>query len=161
MRHLLTAPECTRQGAAPGQCPYAGHWLVGCTVGCPLLIAALWQGSPLHISSFAGVLTRCRDAGGSFSLPSAAAASLQSCAPSPARLNLHWVVQEENEEMGRELGEGKVHGLERQLALAKSFAEDMRRAHAELEDHCTTLDEEAEKLQDEVGSPKEAEAAAG
>lgn len=63
--------------------------------------------------------------------------------------------------MGRELGEGKVHGLERQLALAKSFAEDMRRAHAELEDHCTTLDEEAEKLQDEVGSGMEAEAAVG
>ena len=52
-------------------------------------------------------------------------------------------------------------GLERQLALAKSFAEDMRRAHAELEDHCTTLDEEAEKLQDEVGCPMEVEEAAG
>ena len=63
--------------------------------------------------------------------------------------------------MGRELGEGKVHGLERQLALAKSFAEDMRRAHAELEDHCTTLDEEAEKLQDEVGSGLSVEAAVG
>ncbi len=75
--------------------------------------------------------------------------------------SLTWFLQEENEEMGRELGEGKVHGLERQLALAKSFAEDMRRAHAELEDHCTTLDEEAEKLQDEVGGGMEAEAAVG
>ena len=74
---------------------------------------------------------------------------------------MQWLLQEENEEMGRELGEGKVHGLERQLALAKSFAEDMRRAHAELEDHCTTLDEEAEKLQDEVGNRMEVEAAVG
>ena len=76
-------------------------------------------------------------------------------------MSLHWFLQEENEEMGRELGEGKVHGLERQLARAKSFAEDMRRAHAELEDHCTTLDEEAEKLQDEVGSSLKAQAAGG
>lgn len=62
-------------------------------------------------------------------------------------------VQEENEEMGRDLGEGRVHALERQLALARSFAEDMRRAFQELEDHCDLLDEECERLQDEVCGP--------
>ena len=49
--------------------------------------------------------------------------------------------------MGRELSEGKVHALERQVALAKGYVDDMRKGYNELEDHCATLDEEAEDLQ--------------
>jgi hypothetical protein len=57
---------------------------------------------------------------------------------------------DENEEMGRELAEGKVHQLEAQLAIAKDFAAEMRTSCLELEDHCCMLDEEAEELQREV-----------
>eukprot|EP00803_Ostreobium_quekettii_P009691 evm.model.scf_1727.4 EVM.evm.TU.scf_1727.4 scf_1727:21339-24332(+) len=56
-------------------------------------------------------------------------------------------LQEENEEMGRELSEGRIHHLETQLALAKNFADEMRRKYLELEEHCCALDEEAEDLQ--------------
>lgn len=54
--------------------------------------------------------------------------------------------------MGRELSEDRVHKLERQLALAKGYAEDMQAAFQECEDHATALDEEAEKIQEEVAS---------
>ena len=60
------------------------------------------------------------------------------------------VRQEENEEMGRELSEGRIHHLETQLALAKNFAEEMRRKYLELEEHCWALDEEAEDLQQQL-----------
>lgn len=53
--------------------------------------------------------------------------------------------------MGRELSEDRFHKLERQLALAKGFAEDMQAAFQECEDHASALDEEAEKIQEEVG----------
>lgn len=56
-------------------------------------------------------------------------------------------LQDENEEMGRELAEGRVHELERGAALAKGFADDLRRAYASLEDHTHTLDRENEDLQ--------------
>ena len=49
--------------------------------------------------------------------------------------------------MGRELAEGKLHTVERQAALAKTFAEDLRKAFAEAEDHLHTLDAENEDLQ--------------
>ncbi len=56
-------------------------------------------------------------------------------------------VQEENEELGREAAEGRVAGLERQLALARGALGDMRRAYLELEDAAAQLDDEAEELQ--------------
>ncbi len=59
-------------------------------------------------------------------------------------------VQDENEEMGRDLSEGHVHALERQLALAKAALEDMRRAYLQLEDVTQQLDNEAEDLQAQV-----------
>ncbi len=34
--------------------------------------------------------------------------------------------------MGRELAEGKLHAVERQAALAKTFADDLRKAFAEV-----------------------------
>ena len=49
--------------------------------------------------------------------------------------------------MGRELAEGKVHAMERQAALAKDFARDLRQAFVELEDHSHSLDAENEELQ--------------
>ena len=52
--------------------------------------------------------------------------------------------------MGRELAEGKVHGLEQQVALAKGFVEDMRTRYLELEDHTHTLDAEAEDFARQV-----------
>ena len=59
-------------------------------------------------------------------------------------------MQDENEEMGRDLSEGHVHVLERQLALAKAALEDMRRAYLQLEDVTQQLDNEAEDLQAQV-----------
>lgn len=67
------------------------------------------------------------------------------------KLGVRCCLQDENEEMGRELSEDRFHKLERQLALAKGFAEDMQAAFQECEDHATALDEEAEKIQEEVG----------
>lgn len=52
--------------------------------------------------------------------------------------------------MGRDLAEGHVHALERQLALAKTALEDMRRAYLQLEDVTQQLDGEAEDLQAQV-----------
>ena len=49
--------------------------------------------------------------------------------------------------MGRDLAEGHVAALERQLALARGALEDLRRAHGQLEDVCAHLDAEAEDLQ--------------
>jgi hypothetical protein len=60
------------------------------------------------------------------------------------------MMQDENEEMGRDLAEGHVHALERQLALAKAALEDMRRAYLQLEDVTQQLDNEAEDLQAQV-----------
>lgn len=57
--------------------------------------------------------------------------------------------------MGRELSEGKVHALERQVALAKGFVDDMRKGYVELEDHCAALDEEAEDLQRQACIPSQ------
>mmetsp|Transcript_14418 Transcript_14418/g.43614 ORF Transcript_14418/g.43614 Transcript_14418/m.43614 type:complete len:256 (-) Transcript_14418:387-1154(-) len=59
-------------------------------------------------------------------------------------------LQEENEDMGRELAEGKVHALERAAALAKGFGDDMRRQYAALETHAHALDRENEELQGQV-----------
>jgi hypothetical protein len=56
--------------------------------------------------------------------------------------------------MGRDLAEGHVAALERQLALAKAALEDMRRAYLQLEDVTQHLDSEAEELQAQVpGGP--------
>ena len=51
---------------------------------------------------------------------------------------------------GRELAEGKVHALERQVALSKVFTEDMRARYLELEDHAHVLDAESEDLMQQV-----------
>ena len=49
--------------------------------------------------------------------------------------------------MGRELAEGKLHAVERQAALAKTFADDLRKAFAAVEEHAHALDAENEELQ--------------
>ena len=54
--------------------------------------------------------------------------------------------------MGRDLGEGHVAALERQLALAKGALGDMRRAYLQLEDVTQHLDSEAEELQAQARS---------
>ena len=59
-------------------------------------------------------------------------------------------MQDENEEMGRELAEGKVHSLERQVAISKAYVEDMRARYLELEDHAHSLDAESEDLHQQV-----------
>ena len=56
-------------------------------------------------------------------------------------------LQEENEEMGRELSRGKVHQLEAQLNAARDFAHEVHKNFAELEEHCGILDEENQELQ--------------
>eukprot|EP00798_Chlamydomonas_sp_ICE-L_P017957 gene17957-24361_t len=57
---------------------------------------------------------------------------------------------DENEDMGRELAEGKAHMLETQLAMAKDFASEVQAGFLELQDHCKLLDDESEELQHEV-----------
>lgn len=52
--------------------------------------------------------------------------------------------------MGKELAEGKVHALERQVALSKTYVEDMRARYLELEDHAHALDAESEDLHQQV-----------
>lgn len=52
--------------------------------------------------------------------------------------------------MGKELAEGKVHTLERQVVLSKTFVEDMRGRYLELEDHAHSLDIENEDLHQQV-----------
>lgn len=59
-------------------------------------------------------------------------------------------LQEENEEMGRELAEGKGQAAEAAAALSRAHADDLRRAYSELEDHCLVMQDEAEELQREV-----------
>lgn len=59
-------------------------------------------------------------------------------------------LQEENEEYGRELAEGKVHALERAAALARGFGDDIRRQYATLETHAHALDRENEELQGQL-----------
>lgn len=54
--------------------------------------------------------------------------------------------------MGKELAEGKVHSLERQIALSKTYAEDIRARYVELEDHLHALDMENESLHQQVKS---------
>ena len=45
--------------------------------------------------------------------------------------------------------------MNRKQELAKGFEEDMQAAYQECEDHATALDEEAERLQEEVISLSE------
>lgn len=52
-----------------------------------------------------------------------------------------WWVQDENEEMGREMAEGKLHQLERSAALAQEALEEMRKAYTVMEDHANLLDQ--------------------
>lgn len=59
-------------------------------------------------------------------------------------------LQEENEEMGKDLAEGKVSGLERQLAVAREYAAQLRRQFLELEEHVGALDQEAEQQQGQI-----------
>ena len=55
--------------------------------------------------------------------------------------------------MGKELAEGKVHALERQVVLSKTFVEDMRARYIELEDHAHQLDGENEDLHQQASLP--------
>jgi pre-mRNA-splicing regulator WTAP len=59
-------------------------------------------------------------------------------------------LQEENDEMGRELAEGKVHQLDAQLSIAREYADELKKNYLELSDHCQTLDEEAEHMQQQL-----------
>lgn len=52
--------------------------------------------------------------------------------------------------MGKELAEGKVHSLERQIALSRTYAADIRARYVELEDHLHALDMENESLHQQV-----------
>eukprot|EP00200_Dunaliella_tertiolecta_P006170 CAMPEP_0202342540 /NCGR_PEP_ID=MMETSP1126-20121109/3062_1 /ASSEMBLY_ACC=CAM_ASM_000457 /TAXON_ID=3047 /ORGANISM="Dunaliella tertiolecta, Strain CCMP1320" /LENGTH=391 /DNA_ID=CAMNT_0048933513 /DNA_START=52 /DNA_END=1227 /DNA_ORIENTATION=- len=56
----------------------------------------------------------------------------------------------ENEELGRELVEGRVPQLEQQLAIAKNFTEDLKGQVLELLEHCKSLNAEVEELQREA-----------
>ena len=73
--------------------------------------------------------------------PSSSPVTVTSMTIMEASMQLHFVNslqtmllprQDENEEMGRELAEGKLHAVERQAALAKTFADDLRKAFAEV-----------------------------
>lgn len=55
-------------------------------------------------------------------------------------------LMEENEDMGQQLSEGRVQQADAQLAMARTYAEDLRRGFAELRDHANLLEEENEEL---------------
>ncbi|GAB4813595.1 hypothetical protein N2152v2_000641 [Parachlorella kessleri] len=63
-------------------------------------------------------------------------------------------LQDENEEMGRELSEGRLTQLERSLVAAREQLEELRRVYSELEDHAHAMDDEADLLQGQVLSLK-------
>ncbi|EFJ13878.1 hypothetical protein SELMODRAFT_446134 [Selaginella moellendorffii] len=59
-------------------------------------------------------------------------------------------LQEENEEIGREASEGKIHDLETRLAVQKSLSSELKRGYQELFRYVRDLNEEAERLQQMV-----------
>lgn len=59
-------------------------------------------------------------------------------------------LQEENEEMGKELAEGRFHKLEATLELSKAQVKDLHAVVGELQEHCAALDEENDELQTQV-----------
>lgn len=59
-------------------------------------------------------------------------------------------LQEENEEIGREASEGKVHELENKFALQKQLNVELKRGYQELQELVNDINEEAEKLQETV-----------
>ncbi|KAJ7548541.1 hypothetical protein O6H91_07G016000 [Diphasiastrum complanatum] len=56
-------------------------------------------------------------------------------------------LQEENEEIGREASEGKIHELETKLAMHKKLNGELKRGYQELYEYVEDLNEEAERLQ--------------
>ncbi|CAI5965274.1 unnamed protein product [Closterium sp. NIES-65] len=59
-------------------------------------------------------------------------------------------LQEENEDIGREAAEGKVHELENKLALQKQLNSELKRGYQELQEYVDEINEEAEKLEETV-----------
>lgn len=57
------------------------------------------------------------------------------------------MLRDENESLARQVSEGKVQKLEAQVAQLRTFLEDFKKSHVELEEHCSVLDEENEELQ--------------
>lgn len=62
------------------------------------------------------------------------------------------LLQEENEEFGLKLAEGRIHQLEADLALHKEYCEELKRALLESHQWVVQLDDEVEKLQGAVFS---------
>eukprot|EP00271_Cylindrocystis_brebissonii_P009882 TRINITY_DN2545_c0_g2_i2.p1 TRINITY_DN2545_c0_g2~~TRINITY_DN2545_c0_g2_i2.p1 ORF type:complete len:560 (-),score=141.09 TRINITY_DN2545_c0_g2_i2:634-2313(-) len=56
-------------------------------------------------------------------------------------------LQEENEEIGLQASEGKLHDMENKLLLQKDLHEEMRKGYDELQDCVDEMNEEAEKVQ--------------
>lgn len=59
-------------------------------------------------------------------------------------------LQEENEEIGREASEGKIHELGTKLAMQKSLNAELKRGYQELYDYVEELTEEAERSHEMV-----------
>eukprot|EP00249_Psilotum_nudum_P012942 c24060_g1_i4 orf=234-1286(+) len=59
-------------------------------------------------------------------------------------------LQEENEEIGREASEGKIHELGTKLAMQKSLNTELRRGYQELYEYVEELNEEAERAHEMV-----------
>eukprot|EP00887_Chlorella_sp_A99_P001621 scaffold8.g1621.t1 len=58
--------------------------------------------------------------------------------------------QEENDELNRQLGEGRIAALERALAASREQLAELKATYAELEDHAHALDDESELLQQQL-----------
>eukprot|EP00850_Spirogloea_muscicola_P020935 SM000231S07482 [mRNA] locus=s231:21523:26654:- [translate_table: standard] len=56
-------------------------------------------------------------------------------------------LQEENEEIGREASEGKMHELENKLAIQKQLNAELRKGYQELQEYVDDINDDAEKLQ--------------
>eukprot|EP00897_Mesotaenium_endlicherianum_P001067 jgi/Mesen1/10961/ME000096S10539 len=59
-------------------------------------------------------------------------------------------LQEENEEIGREASEGKMHEVENKLALQRHLNAELKRGYQELQECVDDINEEAERLQHTV-----------
>jgi len=57
------------------------------------------------------------------------------------------LLQEENEEFGQKLAEGRIHKLECEIALQKEYIEELKQSLNESNDYIMQLDEEIENLQ--------------
>eukprot|EP00026_Physarum_polycephalum_P010153 Phypoly_transcript_10305.p1 GENE.Phypoly_transcript_10305~~Phypoly_transcript_10305.p1 ORF type:complete len:364 (+),score=90.60 Phypoly_transcript_10305:195-1286(+) len=59
-------------------------------------------------------------------------------------------LQEENEELGKQISEGRIHKLSQEIALQREYAEELKASLAEANEFVLQLDQEVEALQQTI-----------